>query len=69
MAEQIVTVSEAAKLREVGPGVIRYWLRKGWLTSARKAGGTWIMSRAEVLDFEPPKPGPRRLIDKLEVDD
>ena len=56
---EIITVAEASELRNVMPSTIRFWIRRGWITSARKSGATWLMERAEVMAFEPPKPGPQ----------
>ena len=52
-----ITVHEAAELRGVRTEKIRHWLRSGWIKSARKAGSVWLMDRAEVEAFEPPKRG------------
>lgn len=54
-----ITVSEAASLRGLSVATVRYWCRQeGWLKSARKSGGTWLIDKDEVLAFVPPKPGP-----------
>jgi len=55
---EIITAEEAARLRGVTGETIRRWCRDGWLTKARKAGKTWLLDKAELMAFEPPKPGP-----------
>ena len=57
----VIMAEEAAKLRGVTAETIRRWARIGWLKKARRVGRhTWLLDRAEVLAFEPPKPGPKK---------
>jgi hypothetical protein len=44
-----VTVAQIVEELDVTEGAVRVWLRQERLSSARKDGRVWVMSRAEVL--------------------
>jgi len=60
--DEVLTAEEGAELRDVSGETVRRWCRDGLLKTARKAGRVWLISRAEVLDFEPPKRGPKPIL-------
>ena len=55
------TVANVAGLRGKSVSTIAYWCRNGWLDAERVGTGPWRIygTRQELLDFDPPKPGPK----------
>lgn len=47
---KIVTVSEAADMTGYPMRYVRFWCDAGWLV-ARKAGGTWVISKPSLEHF------------------
>jgi len=54
----LISQSEAARLRGVTRNAINYLVRQGRLQTA-KVGGRTFVYRSEVESFEPGKPGPK----------
>lgn len=46
-----VTTAQAAKLLGVPPGQVLAWLEAGTLKGYRKVGGTWNITRADIVAF------------------
>ena len=57
--DEVLTAEEGAELRDVSGETVRRWCREGFLKTARKAGKVWLISKSELLAYEPPKRGPR----------
>lgn len=51
---ELITTTEAARLHQVRRQTIGQWIRKGWL-SANRIGQNYLVNRAEVLAFDPPR--------------
>jgi hypothetical protein len=56
--EDLITQAEAARLRGVTRSAIAYLITQGRLRTYERFGVTFV-SRREVEDYEPLKPGPR----------
>jgi hypothetical protein len=56
--EDLITQAEAARLRGVTRSAITYLITQGRLRTHERFGVRFL-SRAEVLAYEPAKPGPR----------
>ena|ERR1051326_1077169 len=56
--EDLITQAEAARLRGVTRSAIAYLITQGRLHTYERFGVTFV-SRREVEDYEPLKPGPR----------
>lgn len=56
--EDWITQREAAELRGVAVQVINNWVRRGRLRTTERYGKI-LVSRGEVLAYEPQKPGPK----------
>ncbi|MDT5157558.1 MAG: hypothetical protein QOH51_1915 [Acidobacteriota bacterium] len=56
--EDLITQAEAARLRGVTRSAITYLVTQGRLGTYERFGVTFV-SRSEVLNYEPQKPGPR----------
>jgi hypothetical protein len=57
-AEDLITQAEAARLRGVTRSAIAYLIAQGRLRTYERFGVTFV-SRREVENYEPQKPGPR----------
>jgi excisionase family DNA binding protein len=57
--DEIITVEEGARLRGVTGETVRRWCREGVLKSARRAGRVWLISKSELLAYEPDPRGPK----------
>jgi hypothetical protein len=57
-AEDLITQAEAARLRGVTRSAIAYLIAQGRLHTYERFGVTFV-SRREVENYEPQKPGPR----------
>ena len=51
MAEEYITVSEAAEGYGISKSHLRYLLRKKKI-NGRKSGGTWILARSSVARYK-----------------
>lgn len=60
VVEDWVTQAEAANLRGVSVNVINNWLARGRLKHMREQFGKRLVSRAEVLSYQPSKGGRTR---------
>lgn len=56
--EDWITQLEAAELRGVAVQVVNNWVRRGRLRTTERYGKT-LVSRGDVLAYEPQKPGPK----------
>jgi hypothetical protein len=56
--EDLITQAEAARLRGVTRSAIAYLITQGRLKTYERFGVTFV-SRREVEDYEPLKPGPK----------
>lgn len=57
-AEDLITQAEAARLRGVTRSAIAYLIAQGRLRTYERFGVTFV-SKREVEEYEPQKPGPR----------
>ena len=61
MTKDLISTSEAAKLKGVHRDTVRRWINNGWITAEKSAPSVpkspWLLSRDEVLAFVPPRPG------------
>jgi hypothetical protein len=57
-AEDLITQAEAARLRGVTRSAIAYLIAQGRLRTYERFGVTFV-SKSEVENYEPLKPGPR----------
>ena len=57
--EQYLTTEQAAKLKGVSQSSMARWCADGWLKRCVKVGKTWLIDKAELETFEPPKRGPK----------
>lgn len=57
-SEDLITQAEAARLRGVTRSAIAYLIAQGRLQTYERFGVTFV-SRSEVENYEPQKPGPR----------
>ena len=51
--EDFVTVSQAAKIRQLSTGHIRQLCIEGKLLGAQKLGNQWVIPKKSILDYEP----------------
>lgn len=56
MNDNLITIPDAARLRNKTPATIWRWVKLGWIT-AEKVGRDWLIDRQSLLDFDPPRPG------------
>lgn len=63
MDKILIGTAEIAFLRNVTRQTAQRWCSEGWLKTARmeRLGKLrcWTVERDEVMDFVPPKPGPK----------
>ncbi len=57
-SDELITVNEAARLREVQPEVIRSYIKRGRLSSVKRYEKR-LVYRAEVIALTRLKPGPK----------
>jgi hypothetical protein len=57
-AEDLITQAEAARIRGVTRAAIAYLIAQGRLRTYERFGVTFV-SKREVEEYEPQKPGPR----------
>lgn len=56
MNNDSITIIEAAALRNITARTIRRWCELGWI-DARQSGKVWLIDRASLINFTPPKRG------------
>ena len=71
MIEDPISTSEAAELKGVHRDTVWRWITNGWLIAEKSvpsvARSPWLLSRAEVLAFVPPRPGWRKGVGRCSI--
>jgi excisionase family DNA binding protein len=57
--EKFLTTAKAAEERGVSQSTIARWCAAGWIRCV-KMGKTWLVDTHDLMDFEPPRRGPKK---------